>query len=93
MSITENNGYLRWWQFGIGILVLAVGLAVTFTRTESNICINTDGINRNTLKMEEYRIESKEAYTELKKEIDDIDEIKLNLKVMMEHFDLKYIKK
>ena len=93
MATVEGNGYLKWWQFGIGVIILAVGLAATFTKAEGRIENNVMEIRRNTVGIMECRQEIKDSYAEISDEVDDIGEIKMNLKVMMEHFDLKYIEK
>lgn len=80
----KTNGYLRWWQFFITVVVLLVGILGSYFRMENTA-------NNTQKEFFEFKIETKETLQNHEIELDNIGEIKMNLKQLMNHFDLKYI--
>ena len=79
-----RNGYLKWWQFIIGLMVIFAGIIGSYSRieytTESNKC-----------DLQEFKTEVKDKINKIDDELDSVSEIKMNLKQLMQHFDVEYI--
>ena len=82
----QKNGYLRMWQFLLGILILVAGILGSYYKTGFTA-------ENNTIRFEEFKTETRSDIKDLKLKTEGIDEVKLNLKIMMEGLGLKYVEK